>query len=187
MACVRFLNLDFKVPRVEIIVNLSAWPLLMASGWGCVRGHLIAMVRTANRDYFVVSEGGCFRILNPCIKRELVSFQPPASLSAVGLLMEPKVILLTHSEGWKLVILLHNKIFNASWLYFGIIFIDYFKFFLQKGFWDTAKRKLERLQFWTSSLFVKIWSACSCEYKAHFWTFWTLYHLFFDLETIGVN
>ena len=52
---------------------------------------------------------------------------------------------------------------------------------------DTAKRKLERLQFSTSSSFVKIWSACSCEFKAYFWTFWALYHLFFDLEIIGVN
>ena len=51
----------------------------------------------------------------------------------------------------------------------------------------TAKRKLERLQFSTSSSFVKIWSACSCEFKAYFWTFWALYHLLFDLETIGVN
>ena len=51
----------------------------------------------------------------------------------------------------------------------------------------TAKRKLDRLQFSTSSSFVKIWSACSCEFKAYFWTFWTLYHLLFDLETIGVN
>ena len=38
----------------------------------------------------------------------------------------------------------------------------------------TAKRKLERLQFSTSSSFVKIWSACSCEFKAYFWTFWAL-------------
>ena len=51
----------------------------------------------------------------------------------------------------------------------------------------TAKRKLERLQFSTSSSFVKIWSACSCEFKAYFWTFWALYQLLFDLETIGVN
>ena len=34
----------------------------------------------------------------------------------------------------------------------------------------TAKRNLERLQFSTSSSFVKIWSACSCEFKAYFWT-----------------
>ena len=51
----------------------------------------------------------------------------------------------------------------------------------------TAKRKLERRQFSTSSSFVKIWSACNCELKAYFWTFWALYHLLFDLETIGVN
>jgi hypothetical protein len=51
---------------------------------------------------------------------------------------------------------------------------------------NTAKRKLERLQFSTSS-FVKIWSACSCEFNAYFWTFWALYHLLFDLDTIGVN
>ena len=51
----------------------------------------------------------------------------------------------------------------------------------------TAKRKLERLQFSTSSSFVKIWSACSCEFKTYFWTFWALYHLLFDLETIGVT
>ena len=51
----------------------------------------------------------------------------------------------------------------------------------------TAKRKLERLLFSTSSLFVKIWSACSCKFKAYFWTFWALYNLFFDLETIRVN
>ena len=51
----------------------------------------------------------------------------------------------------------------------------------------TAKKNLERLQFSTSSSFFKIWSACSCEFKAYFWTFWALYHLLFDLETIGVN
>ena len=51
----------------------------------------------------------------------------------------------------------------------------------------TAKRKLERLQFSTSSSFVKIGSACSCEFKSYFVTFWALYHLLFDLETIGVN
>ena len=39
----------------------------------------------------------------------------------------------------------------------------------------TAKRKLDRLQFSTSSSFVKIWSACSCEFKAYCWTFWALY------------
>jgi hypothetical protein len=54
-------------------------------------------------------------------------------------------------------------------------------------FCGTAKRKLERLQFSASSLFVKIWSACSCEFKAYFLTFWALYSLLFDLETIGVN
>ena len=32
---------------------------------------------------------------------------------------------------------------------------------------STAKRKLERLQFSTLSSFVKISSACSCEFKAH--------------------
>ena len=51
----------------------------------------------------------------------------------------------------------------------------------------TAKRKLERLQFSTSSSFGKIWSACSCEFKAYFWTFGALYNFLFDLETIGVN
>ena len=51
----------------------------------------------------------------------------------------------------------------------------------------TAKRKLERLQFSTSSSFFKIGSACSCEFKAYFGTFWALYHLLFDLETIGIN
>ena len=51
----------------------------------------------------------------------------------------------------------------------------------------TAKRKLERRQFSTSSSFAKIWSACSCEFKEYFWIFWALYHLLFDLETIGVN
>ena len=55
------------------------------------------------------------------------------------------------------------------------------------SFTYTAKRKLERLQFSASSSFVKIWSACSCEFKAYFWTFWALYHLLFDLETIEVN
>ena len=53
--------------------------------------------------------------------------------------------------------------------------------------WITAERKLERLQFSTSSSFFKIWSACGCEFKAYFWTFWAVCHLFFDLETIGVN
>ena len=52
---------------------------------------------------------------------------------------------------------------------------------------STAKRKLERLKFSTSSSFVKIWSASSCEFKVYFWTFWAIYHLLFDLETIGVN
>ena len=51
----------------------------------------------------------------------------------------------------------------------------------------TAKSKVGRLQFWTSSSFVKIWSACNCESKAYFWTFWALHHLLFDVETIGVN
>ena len=32
----------------------------------------------------------------------------------------------------------------------------------------TAKKKLERLQFSTSSSFFKILSACSCEFKAYF-------------------
>ena len=59
--------------------------------------------------------------------------------------------------------------------------------------WRMAERKvqlrgkLERLQFSTSSSFVKIWSACRSEFKAYFWTFWALYHLLFDLETIGVG
>ena len=51
----------------------------------------------------------------------------------------------------------------------------------------TAKKKLERLQFSNSSLLFKIWSACSCEFKAYFWTYWALYHLLFYLETIKVN
>ena len=38
----------------------------------------------------------------------------------------------------------------------------------------TAKRKLESLQFSTSSSFVKIWIACSCEFKGYIWTFWAL-------------
>ena len=60
-------------------------------------------------------------------------------------------------------------------------------FILRYCVFVTAKRKLERLQFSTSSSFAKIWSACSCEFKAYIWTFWALYHLLFDLETIGVN
>ena len=51
----------------------------------------------------------------------------------------------------------------------------------------TAKTKLERLWFSTSSSFVKIWSAFSFVFKAYCWTFLALYHLFFDLETIGIN
>ena len=39
----------------------------------------------------------------------------------------------------------------------------------------TAKTKLERLQFSTSSLFFKIWSTCSCEFKAYFFYFSGLY------------
>ena len=39
----------------------------------------------------------------------------------------------------------------------------------------TAKRKLEILQFSTSSSYVKIWSVCSGKFKAYFWTFWALY------------
>ena len=53
--------------------------------------------------------------------------------------------------------------------------------------WHTAKRKLERLPFSTSSSFVKIWGACSCEFKGYFWTFWALINLFVDLEIIEVN
>ena len=37
--------------------------------------------------------------------------------------------------------------------------------------WYIAKRELERLQFSTSSSFVKIWNAWSCEFKAYFWIF----------------
>ena len=37
---------------------------------------------------------------------------------------------------------------------------------------STAKMKLERLHFSTSSSFFNIWSACSCEFKVYFWTFW---------------
>ena len=52
------------------------------------------------------------------------------------------------------------------------------KSLLRFNFFDqnfvTAKRKLERHQFSTSSLFVKIWSACSCEFKAYLLTFWAL-------------
>ena len=61
--------------------------------------------------------------------------------------------------------------------------------FQQAKIWTlfTAKRKLERLQFSTSSSFVKIWNACNCEFKAYFWIFWALYHLLFDLETIRDN
>ena len=36
---------------------------------------------------------------------------------------------------------------------------------------DTAKSKLERRQFSTSTSFVKIWSPCSCEFKAYFVNF----------------
>ena len=54
-------------------------------------------------------------------------------------------------------------------------------------FSSTAKRKLERLQFSTSSSFVKILSVCNCEFKAYFWTFRAYYHLLFDVESIGVN
>ena len=64
------------------------------------------------------------------------------------------------------------------------IILNQFIDFIERS---TAKRKLERLQFSTSSSFVKIWSACIGEFKAYFWTFWALYHLLFDLETIGVN
>ena len=48
----------------------------------------------------------------------------------------------------------------------------------------TAKKKLERLQFWTSSSFFKIWSACSGKFKAYFLTLWALYHLLFDLKLL---
>ena len=41
-------------------------------------------------------------------------------------------------------------------------------FYLETVLTFTAKRKLERLQFSTSSSFVKIRSACSCEFKAYF-------------------
>ena len=81
-----------------------------------------------------------------------------------------------------------------------VAFSEYMNFnmqqFIHSEFWQTivrnsrlfsAKRKLERLQFSTSSLFVKFWSACSFEFNVYFWTFWALYHLFIDLETIGVD
>ena len=55
--------------------------------------------------------------------------------------------------------------------------VDFWKF----RYRVTAKRKLERLQFSISSSFFKIWSACSCEFKVYFWTFWALYHLLFYL------
>ena len=35
--------------------------------------------------------------------------------------------------------------------------------------------------------FVKIWLVCSCEFKPNFLIFWCLYHLFFDLKTIGAG
>ena len=41
-------------------------------------------------------------------------------------------------------------------------------YFYQENIDFTAKKKLERLQFSTSSSFFKIKSACSCEFKAHF-------------------
>ena len=42
--------------------------------------------------------------------------------------------------------------------------------FPEKNSIHTAKRKLERLQFSTSSSFLKIGSACSCKFKAYCWT-----------------
>ena len=72
-------------------------------------------------------------------------------------------------------------------LWISMSLLIWMKFLLWSKVHCTAKRKVERLQFSTSSSFVKIWSVCSCEFKAYFWTFWALYHLLFDLETIGVN
>ena len=41
------------------------------------------------------------------------------------------------------------------------------------------------MSIWTS--YVKIWSVCNLEFNANSLTFWGLYHLSFDLETIGVR
>ena len=62
---------------------------------------------------------------------------------------------------------------EQSLLYYRVLESTYLKYFFYQ-FSLTAKRKLERLHFSTSSSFVKIWSACSCEFKAYFWTFWAL-------------
>jgi hypothetical protein len=84
--------------------------------------------------------------------------------------------------------------FSHTWLdnkysIFAIRYVHWFFFHFDKNsdIESTAKRKLERLQFSTSSSFFKIWCACSCEFKAYFWIFLALYHLLFDLETIKVN
>ena len=59
--------------------------------------------------------------------------------------------------------------------FFGRIDYDFFMNILWKPKPGTANRKLERLQFSTSSSFFKIRSACSGEFKVYFWTFWAWY------------
>ena len=49
----------------------------------------------------------------------------------------------------------------------------------------TVVIKYERHKMSIGTSFVKIWNACSCEFKPNFLIFWCLYHLRFDLETIG--
>ena len=51
----------------------------------------------------------------------------------------------------------------------------------------TAKRKLERRQFSTSSSFVKIEVPVVVNLKHIFELFGALHHLLFDLENMGVN
>ena len=82
---------------------------------------------------------------------------------------------------WRLKVILsiqHKVLFSYQEL-------SFFSYMSTKLKQSTAKRKLERLQFSTSSSFDKIWSLSSCEFKAYFWTFWALHYLLFDLETIG--
>ena len=38
----------------------------------------------------------------------------------------------------------------------------------------------------TWTLFVKIWTFCSCEFDANFLSFWGLYYLLFCIETMGI-
>ena len=75
-----------------------------------------------------------------------------------------------------------SKIRKIGFINWNICKVIFIYLFIDQAQWIfyTAKRKLERLQFSTSSSFVKIWSACSCKFKAYLWTFLGLIQLAFQ-------